>query len=64
MRELKVHAEAADVSMFHEANAELKLWCVANEQTTDSELKTVLDWACGKGGHMVAKLSITSLVIF
>lgn len=34
----------------HAANAEFKLWCVAEEQTLDSKLQAAMDWACGKGG--------------
>nr|AFK40693.1 unknown [Lotus japonicus] len=38
------------------AYAEFELWCVADEQTTDSELQGALDWACGKGGADCSKI--------
>ncbi|AET00920.2 putative glucan endo-1,3-beta-D-glucosidase [Medicago truncatula] len=38
------------------ANAEFELWCVADEQTTDSDLQDALNWACGKGGADCSKI--------
>ncbi|GAU36289.1 hypothetical protein TSUD_255430 [Trifolium subterraneum] len=37
-------------------NAEFELWCVADEQTTDSDLQDALNWACGKGGADCSKI--------
>jgi len=45
------------------ANAEFELWCVADEQITDSELQLAVDWACGKGRKIIAKLRRTNLAI-
>ncbi|KAM1240217.1 glucan endo-1,3-beta-glucosidase 1 [Malus sylvestris] len=30
--------------------AEFEQWCIADEQTPDSELQAAMDWACGGGG--------------
>ncbi|KAE9596419.1 putative glucan endo-1,3-beta-D-glucosidase [Lupinus albus] len=30
--------------------AEFEQWCVADEQSTEDELQTALNWACGSGG--------------
>ncbi|KAL7128562.1 hypothetical protein ABFS83_13G004000 [Erythranthe nasuta] len=34
----------------------LEEWCIADEQTPDSELQVGLDWACGKGGANCSKI--------
>lgn len=31
-------------------------WCIADEQTPDSELQMGLDWACGLGGANCSKI--------
>ncbi|KAK6155318.1 hypothetical protein DH2020_009566 [Rehmannia glutinosa] len=33
-------------------------WCIADEQTPDSELQVGLDWACGRGGANCSKIQV------
>ncbi|XP_011100580.1 glucan endo-1,3-beta-glucosidase 4-like [Sesamum indicum] len=33
-------------------------WCIADEQTSDSELQVGLDWACGIGGANCSKIQV------
>lgn len=33
-------------------------WCIADEQTSDSELQVGLDWACGRGGANCSKIQV------
>ncbi|KAH0653365.1 hypothetical protein MTR67_032213 [Solanum verrucosum] len=37
-------------------NGQLEEWCIADEQTPDTELQVALDWACGKGGADCSKI--------
>uniref|UniRef100_A0A803M1J9 X8 domain-containing protein n=1 Tax=Chenopodium quinoa TaxID=63459 RepID=A0A803M1J9_CHEQI len=36
--------------------AQLEEWCIADEQASDAELQSALDWACGKGGADCSKI--------
>ncbi|KAI3457722.1 hypothetical protein Pfo_014385 [Paulownia fortunei] len=36
----------------------LEEWCIADEQTPDSELQVGLDWACGRGGANCSKIQV------
>ncbi|KAH6781009.1 Carbohydrate-binding X8 domain superfamily protein [Perilla frutescens var. hirtella] len=33
-------------------------WCIADEQSPDSELQVALDWACGIGGANCSKIQV------
>lgn len=41
---------------FFIVNGQLEEWCIADEQTPDTELQVALDWACGKGGADCSKI--------
>nr|GMC88301.1 glucan endo-1,3-beta-glucosidase 12 [Ipomoea batatas] len=38
------------------SDGQFEQWCIADEQTPDSELQIALDWACGKGGADCSKI--------
>ncbi|XP_021865339.2 glucan endo-1,3-beta-glucosidase 1 [Spinacia oleracea] len=44
--------------------AQLEEWCIADEQTPDSELQSALDWACGKGGADCSKIQKNQACFF
>ncbi|CAJ1971588.1 unnamed protein product [Sphenostylis stenocarpa] len=46
------------------AYAEFEQWCVADEQSTENELQTALDWACGKGGADCRKIQMNQPCYF
>ncbi|KAM7495277.1 hypothetical protein LguiB_029886 [Lonicera macranthoides] len=43
---------------FIEKYGQFEQWCIADEQTSDSELQVALDWACGKGGGDCSKIQV------
>ncbi|XAR68183.1 Glucan endo-1,3-beta-D-glucosidase [Bertholletia excelsa] len=40
------------------SDAELEQWCIADEQTPDTELQAALDWVCGQGVEYCSKIQV------
>ncbi|KAF7827372.1 glucan endo-1,3-beta-glucosidase 12 [Senna tora] len=45
-------------------HGEYEQWCVADEQTSDSEVQAALDWACGRGGADCNKIQVNQPCYF